>query len=407
MQAEVIAIGDELTTGQRLDTNTQWLSQQLGDIGIRTMFHTTVADDLEANRQAFQQAAKRVDFVVCTGGLGPTADDLTRQAIAQSFDLPLELDEDSLAHIRQMFESRGREMPERNQVQAMFPQGSRSIPNPHGTAPGVDLTVERSRRCRIFSLPGVPAEMKEMWTETVRGELLNELGGAAQVVRHYRLKCFGTGESACEEMLPDLIRRGRNPTVGITVSKATITLRVTGQAESDEAFRDLIQPTVDTIHQNLGQLVYGEEEEELQDVVARLLHERKQTVAVAEWGTGGLAAKWLSSLENSSDVLHGGIVIPSRKSAREFLGVEPLAARPQHATDMASAVRMKFGADFGIAMGEFPADMSDAKEKVYVGLATPDGSSVAPQRFAGHPDILKERAAKQVLDVLRLHLLGR
>ena len=124
MRAEVIAIGDELTSGQRLDTNSQWLSQRLAEIGVRTMFHTTVADDLEANILAFQQAARRVDFIICTGGLDPTADDLTREAIATAFGLPLHLHQQSLDRIRDMFASRGREMPERNHVQAMFPRAA-------------------------------------------------------------------------------------------------------------------------------------------------------------------------------------------------------------------------------------------------------------------------------------------
>ena len=407
MQAEVIAIGDELTSGQRLDTNSQWLSQQLGDIGIRTLFHTTVADDLEANREAFRQAAKRVDVIICTGGLGPTADDLTRQAIAESFELPLELNEASLEHIRQMFASRGREMPERNHVQAMFPQGSHVVPNPHGTAPGIDLSVtsDNKNRCRIFSLPGVPAEMKEMWIETVQPTLVEHLGSDAQVVRHYRLKCFGTGESALEAKLPDLIRRGRNPTVGITVSKATITLRITGQAENEAAYRELIQPTVETIHDKLGELVFGEEDEELQHSVARLLADRNQTIAVAEWGTGGLIADWLSALPSSSEFFRAGLVTSGRQAAKNLLSVDEAADLPNQARSMAETIRNQCGADFGISVGEFPAAVGDADAKIYLGLATKDEVSVSGRRFAGHPEILKVRAAKQALDVLRLHLL--
>lgn len=426
MQAEIIAIGDELTSGQRLDTNSQWLSQQLGDIGIRTLFHTTVADDLEANIMAFRQAAKRVDVIVCTGGLGPTADDLTREAIASAFDRDLYLDDSSLEQIRHLFASRGREMPERNRVQALFPAGSQPIPNPHGTAPGIDLEVSgnrevssdrdeqavsreeqsdaaTSRHCRIFSLPGVPAEMKEMWAESVRPSLITRLGAEARVVRHYRLKCFGTGESALEAMLPDLIQRGRNPTVGITVSKATITLRMTGQAESEEAYRQLIQPTVDTIRQCLGNLVFGEEDDELQHAIARILIDRNKTISVAEWGTGGLISDWLSGLHESQHVFRGGTITSSRPSAEHVLGVDPALDAAEHAKSMATSIRERYNADFGIAVGELPQNVAD--EKLFIGLATKDDVLVAGRRFAGHPDILKERAAKQALDLLRLHLL--
>lgn len=405
MQAEIIAIGDELTSGQRLDTNSQWLSQQLGDIGIRTLFHTTVADDIEANIQAFRQAADRVDVIICTGGLGPTADDLTRQAIGAAFDRELHLHEGSLEHIRNMFESRGRKMPERNQVQAMFPEGSQPIPNPHGTAPGVDIAVGEEHRCRIFSLPGVPAEMKEMWTQTVRDELVTQLGDQARVVRHYRLKCFGTGESALEAMLPDLIRRGRNPTVGITVSQATITLRMTGQAESEAAYRELIQPTIDTIRDCLGEIVFGEEDDELQHAVSRLLLERGETLAVAEWGTGGIVSDNLAGLADSERFFRGGTVVSSRAAAKRILGVPDELELAEHAKHLAVSARDRGDADFGISLGEFPG-VEHADPRVFIGFASKDDTSVHARKFAGHPDILKVRAGKQALDVLRLRLLG-
>src|SRR5687768_12467787 len=169
MQAEVISIGDELTSGQRLDTNSQWLSERLGEIGVRTLYHSTVADELDANIRVFQAAIERADVVVATGGLGPTADDLTRDAIAAATGVSLELDESTLAHIESLFTRRGRTMSANNRLQAMFPTGTRIIPNPAGTAPGIDLEVPRSGRgpARVFALPGVPAEMREMWQATV------------------------------------------------------------------------------------------------------------------------------------------------------------------------------------------------------------------------------------------------
>ena len=153
MQAEIIALGDELTCGQRLDTNSQWLSQQLGDCGIRVLFHTTVGDDLDAGCEVFRQAIGRADVIVSTGGLGPTADDLTRECIAHACGVDLVCDEAALDHIRTLFARRGREMPERNEVQAMFPRGSRVIPNPHGTAPGIDMLGPRDGRSPRGSSP--------------------------------------------------------------------------------------------------------------------------------------------------------------------------------------------------------------------------------------------------------------
>jgi nicotinamide-nucleotide amidase len=188
MHAEVISIGDELTSGQRLDTNSQWLATRLGEIGVKTLYHTTVADDLEANVGVFKEAIQRADIVIATGGLGPTADDLTRDAIAAAVGAPLQLDEAALQHIEGLFVRRGRAMPERNRLQAMFPAGSRVIPNPAGTAPGIDLEIPRPGRApaRVFALPGVPAEMREMWEATV-APAIRTLVGAARVIRHRRL----------------------------------------------------------------------------------------------------------------------------------------------------------------------------------------------------------------------------
>ena len=189
MRAEIISIGDELTSGQRLDTNSQWLSQQLGEMGVRVMFHTTVADDVDANVVAFQQAFGRVDLVLCTGGLGPTADDLTRQAVAEAVGLPLVQDRQALEHIKELFRRRQRPMPEQNTIQSMFPEGSQVGHNPHGSAPGIDLAIksEDGKQARLFALPGVPAEMKEMWEQTVRGAILEMVPGMPSVISHHQI----------------------------------------------------------------------------------------------------------------------------------------------------------------------------------------------------------------------------
>ena len=406
MYAEVIAIGDELTSGQRLDTNSQWLSQRLGEIGIRTLFHTTVGDDLTANVAAFRHATRRADIVIATGGLGPTADDLTRQSIAEALQLPLELHEPSLEHIRSLFAGRGREMPERNRIQAMVPRGSRVVGNPHGTAPGIDVSVHEGQNAsRIFALPGVPAEMKQMWDETVRAELQQQLGDQLRVVRHYRLKCFGTGESAIEAMLPNLIRRGREPTVGITASQATITLRITAQGRDEEACLESMRPTIETMRTCLGELVFGEEDEELQHAVTRLLRQRKETLATCEWGSGGIVAHWLREVPESQAVFAGGIVIGDTVVAERLLGVDTNLDSREQAMALASAVRARLNVDYALSMSAFPDGEKDAEPNVYLGLATRQQVVVASRRFAGHPDIQTTRAAKQALDLLRLHLL--
>ncbi len=291
MIAEIISIGDELSSGQRLDTNSQWLSLRLTDLGVRVVYHTTVADDLDANVRVFQAAIARADIVVSTGGLGPTADDLTREAIAAAAGVALELDEPSLIHIRSLFARHNREMPERNRLQAMFPVGARPIPNANGTAPGIDQTVARpdGGTARVFALPGVPAEMFEMYASWV-APAVAALRPEPRVIQHRRIKCFGAGESQVEQMLPDLIRRGRQPSVGITVHAATITLRITAEGRTAEECQTSMLPTVHTIHECLGNLVFGEEDDELEDAVVRLLAERGLTLSTAEIGTAGTLA---------------------------------------------------------------------------------------------------------------------
>ena len=412
MHAEVIAIGDELTSGQRLDTNSQWLSERLGELGIRVLYHTTVGDDMEADVRVFREAFDRADVILCTGGLGPTADDLTRQALAEATGRKLVRDEASLAHIRQLFARRSREMPERNVIQAEFPAGSQPIPNPHGTAPGIDLQVDREQRTpsRLFALPGVPAEMREMWEATV-GPALAELTGGRRVIRHRRIKCFGIGESDLEQMLPDLIARGRHPAVGITVHKATITLRVTARGEHEHDCFEAMTPTVATIRGCLGELVFGEEDDELQHAVIRLLRDRNERLATIEWGPGGLLAQWLGEADPEGAVFAGGSVVrdPTSWAATladpgDSLELDDLeTAVPA----MARAIRARFGADHALSVGPFPASDTDGGQagQLHFALSGPEDTVAKSVPFAGHPDILRERAVKQALNLLRLELL--
>lgn len=414
MIGEVISIGDELTSGQRLDTNSQWLSARLADLGVRVMYHTTVADDLDANVGVFRHAAERADVVVATGGLGPTADDLTREALAALTGRELVLDENVLEFIRGLFARFSREMPERNRVQAMFPRDSRIIPNANGTAPGIDIDVPRSAgggHCRVFALPGVPAEMHAMFDEYVVPALGAQ--GALRVIRHRRIKCFGAGESHVEGMLPDLIRRGRDPSVGITVSEATITLRITAAGESEAVCLAAMEPTVATIYECLGHLVYGEEEDELEDALGRLLATQGLTLATAEWGTGGLVSERLSQSPLGRKCHAGGYVVESAAQLEKLLGVSPSVV-DEHgpvsgevAAAMAVAARESSGADLALAVAALPEfDRSAASApRVFFALASAEGATIRSAPYFGDPSILKKRTAKQALNLARLALL--
>jgi nicotinamide-nucleotide amidase len=415
MRAEIIAIGDELTTGQRLDTNSQWLAERLTELGVDVMYHTTVGDDLEANVTVFRTAIDRADIVIATGGLGPTADDLTREAIAQATGVGLVENATALAHIRDLFTRRGYgTMPERNIVQAQFPAGSRPIHNPHGTAPGIDMTIAREGRTasRVFALPGVPAELFVMWRESV-GPAILATQAERRVTVHRRIKCFGVGESKLEAMLPDMIRRGREPRVGITVSDTTITLRITASGPDEAACRALIAPTEAEIHQLLGVLVFGEEDDELQHAVVRLLKERQQTVAVAECATDGLVDHWLADADSESSTLLGGVVLHEAAALSSLMDIrdtEPASAST--AETMARVICELTGTTYGLAIAALPPDTRYTADKeiegtLQIALATGDNVRVKECPLAAHPALVRVRAAKQALNMLRLAILNQ
>lgn len=412
MQVEVIAIGDELIEGHRVDTNSAWLSKQLRQLGCDVIYHTTVGDQLGLMTTALGDALGRSDVVICSGGLGPTADDLTRHAIAAASGCVLETRAAELARIERLFADRGRTMPPRNAVQAQFPVGSDVVPNPHGTAPGIHVQIARDTGLpvHLFALPGVPAEMREMWAATVQPMLEGLCGSDRSAVRQRLVHCFGIGESAVEQRLPDLVRRGRQPVVGITAHQATITLRIVAKGPSEEACEAAIEPVVTTIRTCLGDVVFGEGDDQIQDAVTQLLAQNHVTLATIEWGTRGLLAEWLAGSARDTGVYRGGVIATGDASFNRFVGVGSTAA-PAVAESVAQAanhVRMWFEADWGLAVGPFPAAVSTAQtpEVVHMALATGTGIEQLTRRFGGHPDILQPRFTKQALDVVRLKLLG-
>ncbi len=422
MSAEIIAVGTELTTGAKLDTNSQWLSLELAEIGIPVRAHLTIDDDLEAMADAIKLAASRSEVVLITGGLGPTLDDLTREALAKMAGVELVLHEPSLEHVKQMFAKRNRPMPERNTMQAMFPHGSEVLPNPRGTAPGIWMTVPREasgaggsdgeRVCRIAAMPGVPSEMKQMF----RQQVLPRLDGGGRVIRRARINCFGVGESQAEEILGDLTARGRDPDVGITVHEATITLRIMAEGASADECLAKIDKARDTIINRMGTLVFGVEDEELEHAVIRLLNQRRGSLSTAESGTGGLLAHRLTGVTGFETCYKGGVVVPTTAAKRDMLGVDPMLLRQygeiseQVAGVMAKGCRQKFGTNFALAITEWglfkPDDPFAPVPASFVALAGPSGLLVEKVQHFGDPEIAKSRTAKAAVNLLRLHLIG-
>jgi len=394
--AEVIAIGDELVSGQRLDTNSGWLSAELAVLGIPVVFHTTAADTLAAGREAFAAATARADIVVATGGLGPTADDLTRDVLAAVAGVPLERSAEAVMVIESRFARRGMPMPQSNLRQAEFPRGSRQIPNPHGTAPGIDLELAGGgRSSRVFALPGVPAEMRQMWRESVVPALL-ALRPQGGTIRQRRLKCFGAGESAIEALLPDLIRRGREPAVGITAHEATITLRIAAAGVDEAACDTSIAATEAVIRECLGDLVYGVEDDEIEDATLERLAARGLTLASAEVGTEGRVAAMLARAEarrsDAEPVFRGGLVIPPAGGAVT-------------AAALAAEACQRFGAVCGVGVG--PARPGPAGRQA-VEIAVCGGLQAGTEHLlGGGPLLAAVRAAKTALDLVRRQALGR
>ncbi|MGQ0634329.1 MAG: CinA family nicotinamide mononucleotide deamidase-related protein [Planctomycetaceae bacterium] len=416
MSAEIIAVGTELTTGAKLDTNSQWLSLELAAAGISVQSHTTVADDLAANVALLRAAVDRSDVVLITGGLGPTLDDLTRDALSALAASPLVLHEPSLEAIRQMFARRNRDMPERNVVQAMLPAGAEPLPNQNGTAPGVFLTLPRAGRipCQIAALPGVPSEMKPMFLEQVVPRLI-AAGGATGVIRHARINCFGPGESAAEQMLGDVTARGRDPEVGITVHEATITLRIVAHADTPDEAQRKIDETKVVIHARMGDTAFGEEDDELEHVVLRRLSQLGQTLATAECGTLGLVAHRLAAAGQPNGPFCGGIVAANARNGARQLGLADAAFSPTDdiravAERLALACRERYTTDFGLATSEVfdrtNAEASASRPALYLALADFRGVSSHELNLAGDQAIQRSRAAKALLNLLRLKLLS-
>ncbi len=414
MRAEIIAIGSELVSGQGLDTNSPWLSQQLGALGIPVAFHTTLGDDLEDHRSAFRAAIDRADLVIMTGGLGPTQDDLTREALAEVAGVPLVEDLASLEAIAAMFARRHRVMTERNRVQALFPRGAEPLPNPIGTAPGIWM---RLGRATIACLPGVPSEMKRMFQEQVLPRL-RELGAAGRVIVHRKINLFGKGESEIEAQAMDLTVRGRVPEVGITAHDATISFRITAEAATADEARRLIEPTAELIYERFGSLVVGEDSDDVAEALVAQLTRTGSTLATAESCTGGLIAQLITAIAGVSSAYLGGAVTYSNASKTALLGVpaELIAAcgavSPEVAAAMAEGARTRLGASLGISTTGVAGPTGGTPEKpvglVYLGLSTADGTQtrrldMGPERPR---DFIQLLASKAALNWARLALLG-
>lgn len=418
MKAEIISIGSELTSGQNLDTNSQWLSVELAKIGVPVHYHTTVADDLDTNIAVLRHAVERAELVVVTGGLGPTQDDLTREAMAALAGVGLVFHEPSFEAIRERFARRKREMPERNRVQAYFPEGSEPIPNPHGTAPGIWMAVRRTGSgdlVPLAAMPGVPYEMYRMFEEQVRARLVASFGGRGVLVQR-KINAFGLGESDIESRLLDLTARGRVPEVGITVHDGVISLRIIARGQDEPAALEAAQPTADLIYARLGTLIFGEQGETLAGAVAKALDAHGQTLAVAEGCTGGLVAARLGEIPGASRWFRGGVVAYANDAKTRLLDV-PADLLQEHGAvsepvvrSMAAACRRHFASDLAVAVTGIAGPGGGTPDKpvgtVCVAVSCGDQLTTQTLHIIGDSRMSRQsRAAQHALNQVRLRLL--
>ena len=429
--AVVVSIGDELVLGQTVDTNSAWISQQLAAIGVSVAAHVTVADDQAAIEQAIRDAAPRCRWLIVSGGLGPTEDDLTRQALAAVMGVPLEMSQQWLEALKGFFAQRGRPMPDRNRIQAMIPRGADMIYNHNGTAAGIHaqlVTSNLQAATDVFVVPGVPKEMKLMLQRDVL-PLIASAGGAG-VFLSRMLHTFGLGESWVAEKLGALMRRGRNPSVGTTVSGGIVSLRLNARYSSADEARRQLDATEALCREALGVLVFGEDDDTLPVAVARLLKDPpvaqrwSPAVCTAESCTGGLVAKYLTDVPGSSAYFRQGWVTYDNGAKVNELGVSQAtldkygAVSEQTVTEMARGAATRSGAPFALAVSGIAGPDGGTLDKpvgtVCIALSYPSPADPAELgvlartfNFPGDREMIRDRSAKMALAMLRFHLLDK
>jgi nicotinamide-nucleotide amidase len=407
--ASIVSIGNELLIGHTADTNATYISQQLLSIGLPVVSVYTVGDDVGQIARALKRAAEDACFVIATGGLGPTDDDLTRQAFSELLNAKLQLDSKLLEDIRRFFEKRGLPMPEKNAIQAHIPAGAQPIENPIGTAPGIFAKMQNKL---LFALPGVPVEMKQMFEASVLPRLKQQGGKGFTVVR--KVRCFGAGESVIAEKLGNLMARQRNPLINSTVDSGVITLHVVADAKTKQQAEQLAKKDIEHLKSLLGDLIFGTDDQTLPEVVGGLLAQKHKTIAVAESCTGGLLAKLFTDIPGSSAYFTHGWITYSNNAKTEQLGIAPRAIEKNGAVSelvasaMALAARQKAQSNFAIAITGIAGPAGGTEQKpvglVYISVSSDNNCQTKRFLFSHTRDIIRHRAALTALNMLRLAL---
>lgn len=404
MNAEIITIGTELLLGQILDTNSLYLGKKLSEIGVNLYYKTSVGDNIARIKETLSIAASRSELIIVTGGLGPTVDDVTRDAIAEWTGKKLVLDDNLLLKIEHFFKNRNIKMPENNKLQAYIPEGALILENKVGTAPGFIL---QNNSKIIVCVPGVPAEMKPMMETGVIPYLIEKFGAGKFVILSKRIKLTGLPESLINEKIKDIFIESRNPTVAILAHQTEIEIRLTAKAENREKAEELIDNLKKEIYNRLKDNIYGEDEETLEEKVANLLKGKKLTVSTAESCTSGLLAYRLTNIPGSSQYFLGGLNTYSNQSKINLLGIPEEvikkygAVSEECAGQMAQRCRVKFGSDIAVAITGIAGPEGGTKEKpvglVYMAVDLKGEIKVNKYNFGGLREIVRARSAQTAL----------
>ena len=413
MRAEIVAVGTELLLGQIADTNAQWMSQRLAEVGVDVLHHQAVGDNLERIVATLRLAASRADVVLVCGGLGPTEDDITRDAIAALAGVPLVVHDEleTMLHAKFRRWSAIGAMPASNLRQASVPAGARWIVPDRGTAPG--LVMDLPEGARLYAMPGVPDEMREMMSAPILPELRAMAGG--DVIASRVLRIAGLGESAVAERLADLFASAENPTIAYLASMGEVKVRLTAKAPTSEGARALLAPLVSEVAARLGDVVFSVEDESLEATVLRLLRESGRTLACAESLTGGGVGERLTSVPGASTSFVGSAVVYTSAAKQRVLGLSDDAladgtVTARCALAMAEGALGLFEADVALALtgaaGPEPHDGA-AVGTIWLALATADGTRHTRGFVSrGERDRVRRWAEQAGLDLVRRHLAG-
>ncbi len=411
MRAEIVGVGTELLLGQIANTNARWISERAAEIGVDVLYHQAVGDNQPRVVDVLRDALARSDVILVTGGLGPTEDDLTRDAIGELLGAPMVRHPEIESFLRERFAGFGGVMPENNLRQADVPEGMRTIMPTLGTAPG--LVAELPDGKRIYAVPGVPAEMVEMMEGTILPELA-ALAGPSTIVSR-TLRCTGIGESRVAEILRDLFVASANPSVAYLASSGEVKVRLTAKAPTQEEAVSLLGPLADEVHVRLGDQVFTTDDETLEQTVVRLLGERGRTLACAESLTGGAVGARITSVPGASAVFAGSAVVYAAAAKRDVVGVSqatldgPGVVSEACAREMAAGARRIFGSSIGLSLtGAAGPEPHGGAEPgtVWIALDTDDVRHARGFHASGERDRVRRWAEQAGLDLVRRSLDG-